>query len=72
MFSVTAAVGMLAFCKVKRIAAIIKHCAALLPIIPSTRGNARHFLANYSQAETKDSAFVFDRTEIPTLSIYIL
>lgn len=72
MFPVIAAVDRLLFHKAERIAAIIKYHVTLLPIIPSTSENARHFLANYSQAGAGNSASIFDRPEPLTLSLYTL
>lgn len=72
MFSVIAAVSRLVFHRAERIAAIIKYHVALLPIIPNTSGNAGHFLTNYSQAGTGNSAPISDRPQPLTLFLYTL
>lgn len=72
MFSVIAAVSRLVFHKAERIAAIIKYHVALLPILPNTSGNAGHFLTNYFQAGTGNSAPISDRPQPLILFLYPL
>lgn len=72
MFSLIAAVSRLVFHKAERIAAIIKYHVALLPIIPNTSGNAGHFLTNYSQAGTGNSAPISDKPQPLILFLYTL